>query len=419
MLHTVAHNGPSAIRSWLMSLDGSRIHYLFLLLNMTTAARGYMSPNEYGSANMFSPSGLDIAKNNKFFQAFGNGSTNRTVHEPHHTEKTTPRIADLEPLNTNPDGFFDFEPPTNTGTPYQDQFSTPGASGLPWSGEMIFHPLSPPDSASFSPKDPWAYGLQNPTNIMTDIAPANTQAHYGQITPPNDDDDSESVLDYQLSEHQQQLHPMEPDSPTMKRKRNGSNMNEQSSAATKRTRKYASRNVNNADAPGKPEDVKRSKFLERNRVAASKCRQKKKEWTQNLENRARELQKNNNMLRLDVDSLRQEVLFLKGEILKHSSCDCSQIQEFVKSGSGPDSFLDARDDGISFKREQSPIEIMPGSPASRPHGSLRDFDDESSSPAAETMKTSIVNDEPALEALLSSSMNHDSSDEGAHEQVSG
>lgn len=367
---------------------------------------------------MFTQSGLDIPKNNKFVQAFGHGSTNRTV-EPQHTEKTTPRSCNLESLDTNMDGFFDFEPPTNTGSPYQDQLSTPGVSGMPWSGDMIFHPLSPPDSASFSPKDPWSYGFRNPTNIMTNITPANARANYGQITPPNDDNDNESLLEYQLSEQQGQSQSAEPDSAAKKRRRNGANANEQSSQPIKRTRKYASRNGNAAEATGKPEDVKRSKFLERNRVAASKCRQKKKEWTQNLENRARELQKNNNMLRLDVESLRQEVLFLKGEMLKHSSCDCSQIQEFMKSRAGPNSVLDAHDDDVAFKREHSPVESMPGSPGSGQQSSLHDFDDESNSPAAEMTETSLVNDELALGELLSSSIDHDTSMEGVPAQVNG
>jgi len=383
---------------------------------MTAATQGYMSPDASSSANIFAQSGLDIAKKNKLFKAFGNGSTNRSV-KPQQIEKTTSRTSNLESLNTNMDGFFDFEPPTNSGSPYQDQFSTPGTSGMPWSSGMNFHPLSPPDSASFSPKDPWAYEFRNPSNLMTNIDRANTRAHYGQITPPNDEDDIESLLDYQLSEQQRQLQPLESDSPTKKRKRNGSNTNEQSSQPAKRTRKYASRYANAADAVGKPEDVKRSKFLERNRVAASKCRQKKKEWTRNLETRARELQKNNNMLRMDVESLRQEVLFLKGEMLKHNSCDCSQIQDFMKSGAGSGSFLDAHD-GIAFKREQSPIESMPGGPGSRQYSSLCDFD-ESIPPTTKASNTSIVDDEHALEALLSSSINHDTNDEDIHKLVSG
>lgn len=77
------------------------------------------------------------------------------------------------------------------------------------------------------------------------------------------------------------------------------------------------------------EDPKRSKFLERNRVAASKCRQKKKEWTSNLEVRARDLQSAKNQLTVVVTSLKEEIIFLKGEMLKHSSCGCTAIKDYL------------------------------------------------------------------------------------------
>ncbi|KAL2053528.1 hypothetical protein ABVK25_006180 [Lepraria finkii] len=117
-----------------------------------------------------------------------------------------------------------------------------------------------------------------------------------------------------------------------------------------------------------------------------------------------------------VDSLRQEILFLKGEMLKHNSCGCEHIQEFVKSGSN--NFFDYKDDTI-FKREQSPIQSMPGSrmgslSAASGHG-LDDFHPDS--PAAEPTNASIVKDENALEALLSESINHDTGDEAIASQV--
>jgi hypothetical protein len=74
---------------------------------------------------------------------------------------------------------------------------------------------------------------------------------------------------------------------------------------------------------------RRTQFLERNRVAASKCRLKKKEWTSNLEQRARELQASKSSLSLLVSSLRQELLYLKGEALRHDSCDCNSVREYL------------------------------------------------------------------------------------------
>ncbi len=382
---------------------------------MTAATQRYMSPGPYGAANMFA---RNIIKNNEFVKTFGNTPTNSHTIEPQQTEKHgIPRDGNLNSLNTDESSFFDFEPSSRAESPYQNQFSPPGASGMSWNNEPNFRPFTPPSSATFSPKS-WPFnGYQqgNPSNIFTNIHPANTRDHYGQVTPPDDEDDNESLLDFQLREQLEQ-HEMQPpqDKGKGKRKRTSTKSGSTSQSSPKRTRKYASRGSNNTNEPTKPEDVKRSKFLERNRIAASKCRQKKKEWTQNLEDRARELQKNNNQLRMVVDSCRQEVLFLKGELLKHSQCECESIQAFIKSGAN--NFASHEQEDL-FKREISPIGSMPssrlGSVGAVP--GLNDF--RSRSPTAEPANASIANDDNALEALLTSSINHDTSDAGIASQV--
>ncbi|KAK0508022.1 hypothetical protein JMJ35_009911 [Cladonia borealis] len=376
----------------------------------TVTTQEYMSPSSYGSANMFAqPTNRSSTKGGEFLKMFSSAGTTSSTVEPQQTEKHASR-ANLSTLNTDENTFFDFDSPS----PFQQTFSTPGASGMSWGNDVNFHPLSPPNSAVFSPKD-WpysnAYQQPNPASILTNIDTANTRAQYGQVTPPDDDNDNESIFDYHLKAQYQQ--DAQDDTGGKKRKRNTYTTNE--SQSPKRARKYASRGASNVAEPIKTEDVKRSKFLERNRVAASKCRQKKKEWTQNLENKARELQKNNSSLRLMVDSLRQEVIFLKGEMLKHNSCSCDQIQKFLKQGS--DNFSDRGMNDIVFKREDSSDRSMPRSRLGSV-SSTHDFAEiDKPSPEAEPSNTSIVNDENALEALLSSSINHDTSEESIAAQV--
>ena len=82
--------------------------------------------------------------------------------------------------------------------------------------------------------------------------------------------------------------------------------------------------------PLQDDDVKRERFLKRNRVAASKCRQKKKEYISNLEERARELTSSRNHLMAYVASLKNEIIALKTEMLKHSDCNCVAIQEYLR-----------------------------------------------------------------------------------------
>lgn len=74
------------------------------------------------------------------------------------------------------------------------------------------------------------------------------------------------------------------------------------------------------------EREKREKFLERNRLAASKCRQKKKEHTKLLETRFREVSNKKGELESEIEHLRSEVLNLKNEMLRHAQCGDEAIK---------------------------------------------------------------------------------------------
>lgn len=76
-------------------------------------------------------------------------------------------------------------------------------------------------------------------------------------------------------------------------------------------------------------EAKRRRFLERNRVAASKCRQKKKAWVQDLEAEAHQYHANCERLRATVDVLSSEVLLLKSQLLKHNTCECYRIRQYL------------------------------------------------------------------------------------------
>ena len=92
--------------------------------------------------------------------------------------------------------------------------------------------------------------------------------------------------------------------------------------------------VEKEESRSDPEDDeqrrKRNRFLQRNRVAASKCRRKKKEWMGQLEVRGRALQLEKDHLTVAVKALKDQVLWLKGELLKHDTCDCERIRRYVR-----------------------------------------------------------------------------------------
>lgn len=74
-------------------------------------------------------------------------------------------------------------------------------------------------------------------------------------------------------------------------------------------------------------DERRRKFLERNRAAAARCRQKRKHWISNLEKKADELQSTNSKLQSEVKLLRGEVAQLKTLLIAHKDCPVTQQQK--------------------------------------------------------------------------------------------
>jgi hypothetical protein len=76
--------------------------------------------------------------------------------------------------------------------------------------------------------------------------------------------------------------------------------------------------------------AKHEQFLASNREAASKCRQKQKEWVQELEQKARDLCSQKDKLTTYVAVLKNELLMLKCKCLEHAECDCHGIRDFLK-----------------------------------------------------------------------------------------
>ncbi|KAK1898234.1 Cyclic AMP-dependent transcription factor ATF-7 [Dissostichus eleginoides] len=74
-------------------------------------------------------------------------------------------------------------------------------------------------------------------------------------------------------------------------------------------------------------DERRQRFLERNRAAASRCRQKRKMWVSSLEKKAEELCNMNVSLSNEVSMLRNEVAHLKQLLLAHKDCPVTNLQK--------------------------------------------------------------------------------------------
>lgn len=69
----------------------------------------------------------------------------------------------------------------------------------------------------------------------------------------------------------------------------------------------------------------RERFREKNRLAASRCRQKKKESTQHLKTRFRDEAQKKRQLEGEIAALRGEILDLKDEVLKYALCEDGHV----------------------------------------------------------------------------------------------
>ncbi|XP_047439711.1 cyclic AMP-dependent transcription factor ATF-7b isoform X2 [Mugil cephalus] len=99
-------------------------------------------------------------------------------------------------------------------------------------------------------------------------------------------------------------------------------------------------------------DERRQRFLERNRAAASRCRQKRKLWVNSLEKKADDLANMNVSLTNEVTLLRNEVGQLKQLLLAHKDCPVTLMQKKA-------AFLAAGGEETSRDTSTEPI----GSPA--------------------------------------------------------
>ncbi|KAF9945179.1 hypothetical protein BGZ72_001588, partial [Mortierella alpina] len=89
----------------------------------------------------------------------------------------------------------------------------------------------------------------------------------------------------------------------------------------------ASTGANKKQKPGDDkmdEEEKRKNFLERNRQAALKCRQRKKQWLSNLQAKVEYLTTDNEHLQNQTAALRDEIIHLKALLLAHKDCPIAQ-----------------------------------------------------------------------------------------------
>ncbi|RMZ69504.1 bzip transcription factor [Pyrenophora seminiperda CCB06] len=239
-----------------------------------------------------------------------------------------------------------------------------------WAGEA-FSALHHPDMNQ--PQDKWMAAFSNsatsntqPFAIPPSLLTAGSMERYGQVTPPEElspahpeRDERETSIPVEQLRNETPLWPkhdatsrqVPAEELSPKRRRTSrTSVNQDNQAPEqdlldanpqppKRKRgrpKSQPQMVEAYTADGYPFQVSsaRQTHLEKNRVAAHKCRQRKKEYINSLEGRAREYSAKNKMLKENVALLREEVLNLKNEMLRHAGCGFWAVDEYLARCAG-------------------------------------------------------------------------------------
>lgn len=255
----------------------------------------------------------------------------------------------LDPVTTGPSNFAAANAFTNDfiGLSLQEEENLWGLS-----------PISPgfPSGLPWTAKDQ-AFGN---ANLERDLK--NSHVRNGQPTPPPYDDKKHSPDIYSLAECQLNASPpLHLDQPHRRSYDHfGADTSSGSNYHPKRRRTSKHYSIESDDQ--RQERAKREKFLERNRLAASKCRQKKKEHTMQLETRYKEQSDKKEKLMGEIARLRSEILGLKNEVLKHAQCGDEPIKlhlaQMVKKITYPDTgseITDAADCASSSEAATTPV----------------------------------------------------------------
>lgn len=136
--------------------------------------------------------------------------------------------------------------------------------------------------------------------------PATVQQRYGQITPPDD------IFDDMVSAERAK-------SDKSERARNAAN---QRHAKSKKARKDCRINQPSPVSGDDGHEDKKERYREKNRLAAAKCRAKKKELIETTDDRHCNLSALNNVLKKQVKELRSELTGLRAYALDHQDCNC-------------------------------------------------------------------------------------------------
>ncbi|KAK2754510.1 hypothetical protein FQN54_006911 [Arachnomyces sp. PD_36] len=167
-----------------------------------------------------------------------------------------------------------------------------------------------------------------------------TRGRHGQITPASDSNPGSPAFkqnspEYDFSAIPQQTIPIR--TPTLAEESNAkpctsaSPRKRAAGGGASRRRRNQTRKADLDDSTTEEERERREKFLERNRKAAAKCREKKKAWTAGLQQKYEYLEQEKKMKSQMITQLREELIELKDQIVGGPHCNCPGVADYIRA----------------------------------------------------------------------------------------
>jgi hypothetical protein len=245
----------------------------------------------------------------------------QSIYQPRHQQGLSEHHDDLDRIlgSTGPPSLD-----KNLGATHPESILNPLSQG------PQVHGLTSYDSSLFSSTglgvpslNDWDSDVKptaSPARITTKMANdtgRRTSLRYGQITP------IDSPLDDALSPLQKTTRH------SSSKKKGDDSMTSNEAPKVKKPRKSKKKPMTMEQ-----EEAKRKKFLERNRVAADKCRQNRKKWIDDLQSKAHYLGADNAVKKAQLEELEQEIVQIRSLLFIHSrSCNEKDLLDWIEQES--------------------------------------------------------------------------------------
>lgn len=216
---------------------------------------------------------------------------------------------------------FGFDPPSKQSHKIEQTYTPPDLNGWPgFEREEDKERMKQGIEPAYEIDKLISQTLPNATNAIS---------RYGQVTPPrtNSATSADSIL----------MHPKEesssPRTSTSDRRKKAKQQPKQEpvSNTVGRKRKNARKSVASVEEVSTPEDAKRKASLEKNRLAAAKCRINKKEKTEQLQRDSHDKAVHNAFLKDQIMRMKEEIQQMNAILLSHANCEgCKSPEEIQK-----------------------------------------------------------------------------------------